>query len=66
MKSQPWLNTAIADSVHAVGEALNRLFAAPNDTQASAWTEQFSAASHDQHDARCRVHALYRGATVRL
>ena len=65
MKSQPWLNTAI-DSVHAVGEALNRLFAVPSDTQAPAWAEQFSAASHDQRDARCRVLALYRGATVRL
>ena len=66
MKSPPWLNTAIASSAHAVGEVLNRLFATPSDAQASAWTEQFSAASHDQPDARCRVHALYRAATVRL
>jgi len=63
MKSQPWLNVAIADSVHAVGQAFNRLFAAP---QAPAWAEQFSTASHDQRDARCTVHALYRGATIRL
>jgi len=66
MKTQPWLNTALAGSAHAVGEILNRLFAAPSDAQASAWTQQFSAASHDQRDARCRVHALYRAATVRL
>jgi len=66
MKSQPWLNVAIADSVHAVGEALNRLFAAPSDAQPPAWAEQFSTASHDQRDARCTVHALYRGATIRL
>jgi hypothetical protein len=65
MNTQPWLNTAIADSVHAVGEALNRLFA-HSDAQAPAWAEQFSTASHDQRDARCRVHALYRGATIRL
>jgi hypothetical protein len=63
MKSQPWLNVTIADSVHAVGQAFNRLFA---DPQAPAWAEQFSTASHDQRDARCTVLALYRGATVRL
>ena len=66
MKSQPWLNTAIADSVNAVGEALNRLFAATSDAQAPAWAEQFSTVSHDQRDARCTVQALYRGATTRL
>jgi hypothetical protein len=66
MKSQPWWNAAIAEPVQAVGEAFNRLFAAPSGAGAPAWVEQFSAASHDERDARCRVHALYRGATVRL
>ena len=57
---------SLADSVHAVGEALNRLFVVPGESHAPAWAEQFSAVSHDQRDARCTVQALYRGATVRL
>jgi hypothetical protein len=65
MKSPTWLNTAIAP-MHAAGEALNRLLAAPGGPRASAWAQQFSDASHDQRDARCTVQALYRGATVRL
>lgn len=69
MKSPSWSNAALAGRVRALGAAFGRLVgpaASPASHAPSGWTEQFSRYSHDQRIARCRVHALYRGATARL